>query len=58
MGIFDRIGIPGLVLLVIAALIIFGPKRLPELGSSIGNMIREFKKAVNDSHNDDSSSKM
>ena len=46
MGIFRDIGAPGLIVLILVALLIFGPKRLPELGEAIGKMIREFKKSV------------
>jgi TatA/E family protein of Tat protein translocase len=34
-----------LVLLILLALVVFGPKRLPELGSSVGKALQEFKKA-------------
>ena len=55
MGIFQDIGAPGLIVLILGALLIFGPKRLPELGEDIGKMIREFKKSVSgiDSEADD-----
>lgn len=34
-----------LVLLILLALVVFGPKRLPELGSSVGKALQEFRKA-------------
>lgn len=37
---------PELVLLLVAALVIFGPKRLPEIGSSIGKTIKEFQRSM------------
>ena len=37
-----------LIIVLVIALVIFGPKRLPELGSSIGKGIREFRKATNE----------
>ena len=51
MGIFRDIGAPGVIVLILGALLIFGPKRLPELGEAIGKMIREFKKSVSDIEN-------
>ena len=51
MGIFRDIGAPGVIVLILGALLIFGPKRLPELGAAIGKMIREFKKSVSDIEN-------
>ena len=47
MGILKDIGAPGLILLVLGALLIFGPKRLPELGEAVGKMFSEFKKSMN-----------
>ena len=43
-------GIGGIEILIIlvAALVIFGPKKLPEMGRSLGKAIREFKRAGND----------
>lgn len=43
-----NIGIPGLVLIVFITLIIFGPNKLPELGSAVGKTFREFKKTSKD----------
>lgn len=43
---FSNIGIPGLVLIFFLALLIFGPKRLPEIGIAFGNTLREFKKST------------
>lgn len=51
MGIFRDIGAPGVIVLILGALLIFGPKRLPELGEAIGKMIREFKKSLSDIEN-------
>jgi len=41
---FGRIGPMELILILVIALVIFGPKKLPEIGKAIGNAIREFKK--------------
>lgn len=43
----SNIGIPGLILIIVFALIIFGPKKLPELGRAVGSTLKEFKSAVN-----------
>ena len=45
---------PGhIILVLIGALIIFGPKRLPDIGKSLGKGIREFKGALNSIGNDE-----
>jgi sec-independent protein translocase protein TatA len=41
-----EIGIAGLVVILIVALLVFGPKRLPEMGRSLGRGMREFKDSV------------
>jgi sec-independent protein translocase protein TatA len=40
------IGVPELIVLAIVLLLIFGPKRLPEIGKSMGKGMREFKESV------------
>ena len=45
---FGSIGMPELVIILVIALIIFGPRKLPELGKSLGKSIGEFKKASNE----------
>ena len=42
------IGIQEMVLILVIALVIFGPKRLPELGRSIGKTLAEFRRASNE----------
>jgi len=44
--VFNNIGIPGLILILIVALLIFGPSKLPELGRAFGKTLREFKNAT------------
>ena len=46
-----NIGMPELVIILVIALIIFGPRKLPELGRSPGKSIGEFKKASNELRN-------
>lgn len=43
-----NIGIPSLILIIVIALLIFGPKRLPEMGRAAGQTLSEFKKTAND----------
>ena len=45
---FGSIGMPELVIILVIALIIFGPRKLPELGRSLGKSIGEFRKASNE----------
>jgi sec-independent protein translocase protein TatA len=49
----QNIGIPGLILILIIALIIFGPSKLPEIGKAFGSTLREFKKSTRDLVTDD-----
>lgn len=43
---FSNIGIPGLILILVLALIIFGPSKLPEIGKAFGRTLKEFKDAT------------
>lgn len=49
----SQIGIPGLIIILIIALIVFGPSKLPELGRAFGRTLREFKDATKDLVSDD-----
>jgi sec-independent protein translocase protein TatA len=57
----QSIGIPGLILILTIALIIFGPSKLPEIGRAFGSTLREFKKStrelVTDDQNEEPSNK-
>lgn len=46
-----NIGFPEMVLIFVVALLVFGPKRLPELGKSLGRGISEFRRASSDLRN-------
>ena len=50
---FGRIGPEKIVLLVVVVLLLFGAKRIPEIGSSFGKGIRDFKKSLSDDQGDD-----
>jgi sec-independent protein translocase protein TatA len=45
------VGMPELIIIFVIALIIFGPRKLPELGTSLGRSINEFKRASNELKN-------
>ncbi|MDQ0219106.1 twin-arginine translocase TatA/TatE family subunit [Peribacillus cavernae] len=49
----SNIGIPGLILVLVLALIIFGPKKLPEIGRAFGSTLKEFKKSTRELVSDD-----
>ena len=44
----SNIGVPGLILILMLVLIIFGPKKLPEIGRAFGQTLREFKNSTKD----------
>jgi TatA/E family protein of Tat protein translocase len=48
---FGSLGIPELLVIFVVALIVFGPKRLPEIGRTLGKALGEFKKASDDLKN-------
>ena len=48
---FGSIGMPELIIILVIALIIFGPRKLPELGRSLGRSLKEFKRASNELQN-------
>ena len=48
---FGSIGMPELVVIFVVALIVFGPRKLPELGRSLGKSLSEFKRASNELRN-------
>ena len=41
------VGMPELIIILVIALMVFGPRRLPELGKAVGQTINEFKKGAN-----------
>jgi sec-independent protein translocase protein TatA len=47
------IGLQELVIILVIALVIFGPTKLPQIGSGLGKAIRDFKKGVSDDDSDD-----
>jgi sec-independent protein translocase protein TatA len=53
----SNIGIPGLILIVIVALIVFGPSKLPEIGKAFGQSLKEFKSATKNLTNNEEKTK-
>lgn len=43
---FSSIGIPGLIIILVIVLILFGPKKLPEIGGAVGKTLAEFKRST------------
>lgn len=49
----NSIGLPTLILIIILALLLFGPNKLPELGRAVGRTLREFRKGAREIMNDE-----
>ncbi|WP_438313122.1 twin-arginine translocase TatA/TatE family subunit [Sporosarcina sp. FA9] len=47
------IGVPGLIIILVIILILFGPRKLPEIGSAVGKTLSEFKKSTKELISDD-----
>jgi sec-independent protein translocase protein TatA len=50
---FNNIGPMELVIVLVIALLVIGPKKLPEVGKSLGRGMREFKESISGDHRDD-----
>ncbi len=46
------LGVPELLIILVVVLLVFGPKRLPEMAKGIGQSVREFRKGIRDMKND------
>jgi len=44
----QSIGVPGLIIILVIALILFGPSKLPQLGRAVGQTLKEFKASTKD----------
>ncbi|ANU14990.1 Twin-arginine translocation protein TatA [Planococcus halocryophilus Or1] len=53
MGGLASIGVPGLIIILVIVLIIFGPKKLPEIGGAVGKTFAEFKRSTKGLMDDD-----
>ncbi|KQL49695.1 hypothetical protein AN963_08220 [Brevibacillus choshinensis] len=53
----SSIGIPGLILILVIVLILFGPRKLPEIGKAVGRTLTEFKSATRDLTRDENDGK-
>ncbi len=45
---FGSLGLPELIMIFVLALLLFGPRKLPEIGKSLGKAMGEFRRASND----------
>ena len=52
-----NIGIPGLILILVIILLLFGPNKLPELGRAVGQTLKEFKTSTKGIMDDDKDNK-
>lgn len=51
------LGVPELMVILVIALVIFGPSKLPQIGSGLGKAIRDFKKGVTGGEDDEGDNK-
>lgn len=49
---FSSIGLPGLIIILIVALLLFGPSKLPQLGKAVGQTLREFRSSAKELRED------
>ncbi len=49
---FGPLGLPEILIILVVVLLLFGPKRLPELAKGLGQSVREFRKGIKDIKND------
>ena len=54
---FGQLGVPEMLVILVIALLVFGPKKLPSLGKSLGEGLTSFKKALNGQDDDKSDEK-
>jgi TatA/E family protein of Tat protein translocase len=47
-GVFGSLGLPEILFILVVALLVFGPRRLPEVGKTLGKAMREFRRATTD----------
>lgn len=51
------IGVPGLIIILVIVLMLFGPRKLPEVGAAVGRTLSEFKKSAKDIISDEDETK-